>query len=415
MAFALLVRAVELTSRALHGRLVDHGNTNSGPRLIGASPAIRALHDDIETAARSDAKVLITGETGVGKEVAAHLVHQGSARSQAVIAKLNCAGLQDSLLESELFGHVRGSFTGAYRDKPGLLESAPNGTLFLDEVGEMSARMQAALLRFLDTGELQRVGAERCAIVTNVHLIAATNRNLETEIAAGRFRQDLYYRLNVIHLHIPPLRERREDIPALANHFLAACGAPHQRQAVAISQRAMDLLVAHDWPGNIRQLRNVVERAFFRAGGTEIGATDLQPDVSQASAGVVTRTLAGATESPAGFPSTVDLLARMTKGGESFWSAVYAPFMKRDVPRCSVRAVVACGLEQTRGNYRSLVCLFNMPPDDHKRFVSFLRNFDCHLPIQAFRPPPPRTPTTSGESDRRSAANSEHVTQSRWL
>src|SRR5947207_1607395 len=161
-------------------------------RLIGRSAAIRAVEDEVDRAARSDAKVLITGETGVGKEVVARLIHHRSARASASLVTLNCAGLPDSLLESELFGHVRGSFTGAYRDKPGLLEMAPNGTVFLDEVGEMSTRMQVVLLRFLETGEIQRIGSNRAHTRVNVRLITATTPDLQTHIASGAFREDLY-------------------------------------------------------------------------------------------------------------------------------------------------------------------------------------------------------------------------------
>src|SRR5882724_9379316 len=170
------------------------------------------IEADIECAARTDAKVLVTGETGVGKEVVARLIHQRSARSSSSLVTLNCAGLPDSLLESELFGHVRGSFTGAYRDKPGLLEMAPNGTVFLDEVGEMSTRMQVVLLRFLETGEIQRIGSDRVSTRVDVRLITATNRDLMAQAAKGEFREDLYFRLNVIRIAIPPLRERIDDI-----------------------------------------------------------------------------------------------------------------------------------------------------------------------------------------------------------
>src|SRR5579862_1315779 len=174
---------------------------------------MQAISVEIDCAAKSDAKVLITGETGAGKEVVARLIHERSNRSRAPIMTVNCAGLPDSLLESELFGHVRGSFTGAYRDKPGLLELAPGGTVFLDEVGEMSVRMQASMLRFLDTGEIQRIGANRPHARADVRLITATNRDLLSQIAAGSFREDLYFRLNVIRLCLPPLRERTEDVP----------------------------------------------------------------------------------------------------------------------------------------------------------------------------------------------------------
>src|SRR5262245_27494114 len=217
----------------------------SDVRLIGRSVAIRAIESDIECAARSDAKVLITGETGVGKEVVSRLIHERSARSSGPLVAVNCAGLPDSLLESELFGHGRGSFTGAYRDKPGLLEMAPNGTVFLDEVGEMSVRMQIVLLRFLETGEIQRIGADRPHTRVNVRLITATNRDLLSHVAQGSFREDLYFRLNVIRICIPPLRERRSDIPLLAEHYLHFYCRHHGVPIPEISPAAIEALVAH--------------------------------------------------------------------------------------------------------------------------------------------------------------------------
>jgi len=361
--------------------------TESTSQLIGDSPAIRTIREEVEAAARSDAKVLITGETGVGKDVVARLIHQRSPRRLAQFATVNCAGLPDSILESELFGHTRGSFTGAYRDKPGLLEGAPNGTVFLDEVGEMSQRMQVALLRFLETGELQRVGADRGKVVVNVRLIAATNRDLAAAVATGQFREDLYYRLDVIRLHVPPLRERREDIAPLCRHFLRLFATQHQTAPIALLPEALSRLVAHDWPGNVRQLRNVVERLVLKADSPLIDVQQLPPDVSAHRTATLTPGL------PAVNPSgTCDatLVTRMLDGGESFWDVVHAPFMSRDLPRKDVRAVVARGLQETRGNYRMLVTLFNMPPCDYKRFLSFLRKFDCCLPFHSFRTAPIR-------------------------
>src|SRR4051812_5306136 len=189
--------------------------------LIGVSSAISELKAEIERVARSDAKVLITGESGAGKEVVARAINAASARAQQAFTPVNCAGIPETLLESELFGHVKGSFTGAYRDKPGKLEMSDNGTIFLDEIGEMTLRMQGLLLRFLETGEIQKVGAERIAHAPNVRVIAATNRNLRDQIGQGQFREDLFYRINVIHIVAPPLRERREDIPLLVDHFLS--------------------------------------------------------------------------------------------------------------------------------------------------------------------------------------------------
>src|SRR6188768_3422109 len=189
-------------------------------RLIGRSAEVVALREEIDRVARSDAKVLITGESGTGKEIVAQSIHYQSGRASHVFAPVNCAGLPETLLESELFGHVKGSFTGAYRDKPGKLETAHMGTIFLDEVGEMTLRMQGLLLRFLETGELQKVGADGSGRIVNVRVIAATNRDLRDMIKQGTFREDLFYRLNVIHIVVPPLRDRREDIPVLASQFL---------------------------------------------------------------------------------------------------------------------------------------------------------------------------------------------------
>src|SRR6188768_3321 len=188
--------------------------------MVGVSAAIRDVEDEVDHAARSDAKVLITGESGVGKEIVARLIHERSARSRGPLITINCAGFPDSLLESELFGHVKGSFTDAHRDKRGWLEAANGGTIFLDEVGEMSLRMQALLLRFLETGEIQQVGADRQGARVDVRVICATHRDLRQRVRDGTFREDLFYRLNVVHIHILPIRERREDVRDLLQHFL---------------------------------------------------------------------------------------------------------------------------------------------------------------------------------------------------
>jgi transcriptional regulator with GAF, ATPase, and Fis domain len=351
---------------------------------------MRAIEHEIDCAARSDAKVLITGETGVGKEVVARLIHQRSTRSSASMVALNCAGLPDSLLESELFGHVRGSFTGAYRDKPGLLEMAPNGTVFLDEVGEMSTRMQVVLLRFLETGEIQRVGADRTLTRVNVRLITATNRDLQAQIGSGAFREDLYFRLNVIRLAIPPLRERPEDIPALVEYYLGFYAQAHRLERAELGDDVLDALIAYRWPGNIRELRNVVERIVLKTSGTTVRYTDLPPEVVRSSHLRAVPAPLAPRPSPAEELSTL-----MLKQGESFWAAVYPVFMSRDLTRADLRKIVQIGLEQTNGNYRSLVQLFNMAPTDYKRFLSFLRKHDCHLPFQRFRAVPARLQPSS--------------------
>ena len=357
-------------------------NSGSALRLIGASSAACLLNNDIESAAHSHAKVLITGETGVGKEVVARRIHDQSARRLARLATINCAGFPDSLLESELFGHVRGSFTDAYRDKLGLFEAAANGTVFLDEVGEMSIRMQSVLLRFLETGELQRVGADRVQSSVNVRVLAATNRDLLKEVAAGRFREDLYYRLNVVRIHVPPLRERREDIPLLLDYFLGACSEQYQVPRCELSPEAMEQLISYRWPGNIRELRNVVEQLVIKAAGSVVQPGDLPGDLGRAgrNAPPVAATASEATPS-----LTSILMNQMIDGGESFWSTVYPLFMSRDLSRAQLREIVKVGLEMSGGNYRLMTRLFHMPPQDYKRFLSFLRKHDCSLSFRPFR------------------------------
>ena len=351
---------------------------HTAQQLIGVSGALRRLQEDLEFAARSDAKVLITGESGVGKEVVARLIHQRSARRNASMVTINCAGLPDTLLESELFGHVRGSFTGAYRDRPGLLEVGNGGTVFMDEVGEMSLRMQALLLRFLESGEVQRVGADRMQSRVDVRVIAATNRNLLDRIAEKEFREDLYYRLNVIHLLIPPLRERRDDVQVLLPYFLRVYSQRHGVPAPDLSPDALRLLTAYDWPGNVRELKNVVERVVVRARAAVIAPEDLPGEITGQPRGEREKSSerASAAES---------MYERMVRAGESFWAVVYPPFIARDLTRDDLRLIVRKGLEHARGNYKLLVSLFNMPPTDYKRFLNFLRKHDCHMPFQRFR------------------------------
>lgn len=377
----------------------------SEPRFVVRSEAMRSLEADIEVAARSDAKVLITGETGVGKEVVARLIHSRSPRASANMVTLNCAGLPDSLLESELFGHVKGSFTGAYRDKPGLLEMAPNGTVFLDEVGEMTPRMQAVLLRFLETGEIQRIGADRVHTRVNVRLITATNRKLEAEIASGAFREDLYFRLNVVRLCIPPLRERVEDIAPLLTYYLGWYSQAHHTPPAELAPDALDVLLAYAWPGNVRELKNVVERMVLKASNGIVRLADLPSDVIAKAPAAPAEDAVRQADAPR-TSRAEELAALMLKHRQSFWAAVYPAFMSRDLTRQDLRAIVQIGLEQTKGNYRLLVESFNMPTEDYKRFLSFLRKHDCHLPFQRFRsaatapiaPAPPLRAVVGGKS-----------------
>src|SRR4030095_7058591 len=250
-------------------------------KLIGASRAIQSLREDIAAAARTEAKVLITGESGVGKEIVSRLVHSAGPRAAFPLVTVNCAAITETLLESELFGHSRGSFTGAYRDRAGVLEMAHRGTVFMDEIGETSPRMQSLLLRFLESGEIQRVGATKSNARVDVRVIAATNRDLLQAVTAKLFREDLYYRLNVIHLTVPPLRNRSEDIPALLEHFMALFAAEYSTSRIRFAPEAWRTLLDYHYPGNIRELKNLIERLTVRATEAQrvVGLDDLPPAV----------------------------------------------------------------------------------------------------------------------------------------
>ncbi len=257
-----------------------HMNRNYGnTQLIGTSNVILELVQEIDRVSASDAKVLITGESGVGKELVAQAIHARSARAGRPMVAMNCAGLPETLLESELFGHVKGSFTDAYRDKQGKLELADRGTMFLDEVAEMTLRMQGLLLRFMQTGEIQKVGAERAVSRVNVRVIAATNRNLRDMIAEGTFREDLFYRLNVVQLTVPPLRERREDIPQFIDHFLRQFRRNDGTSVQHLSPDAIKLLAEYAWPGNVRELENVIERLVVTGRNEVVVADDLPMEI----------------------------------------------------------------------------------------------------------------------------------------
>ena len=267
--------------------------------LIGRSPAMRALFQLLETVSASASTILVTGETGTGKEVVARAIHHNSPRRAQRFVALNCGAIPETLLEAELFGHVRGAFTGAIGTRQGRLEQAHKGTLFMDEVGTMSPGMQMKLLRVLQEREFERIGDTHTTKV-DVRVVAATNSDLQKMVADGSFREDLFYRLNIIPIHLPPLRDRREDIPLLVQHFLkkfsvpepAIAGArtPHARSAdaeprsLSISQQALRCLMAYSWPGNVRQLENAIERAVALSGGrSQIETSDLTPDIQQAS------------------------------------------------------------------------------------------------------------------------------------
>ena len=245
-------------------------------QMIGQSTAIRAIFDKIEKTAPTNGRVLITGENGTGKELVARAIHDNSKRKDGSFIKLNCAAIPSELIESELFGHERGAFTGALQQRRGKFELADGGTLFLDEVGDMNPSAQAKVLRVLQEGELERVGGAE-TIRVDVRVLAATNKNLVEEIAENRFREDLYYRLNVVPIELPPLRSRREDIAALVEYFLGAVCDANDRKRKRIAPPAVTMLMQYDWPGNVRELKNMVERLVILTGEAElIAESDVQ-------------------------------------------------------------------------------------------------------------------------------------------
>lgn len=237
--------------------------------IIGESPAIQRVFHLISNVAPSDSTVLIQGETGTGKELIARAIHNDSSRRDKLMVKVNCAAIPANLVESELFGHERGSFTGATERRIGKFELANNSTLFLDEIGEMALDLQVKLLRAIQEKEIERIGGKG-VIKTDVRIIAATNRNLLKEVEAGRFRSDLFYRLDVFPVHLPPLRERRDDIPLLVSHFIERLTRKSGKQIKQVSAKAMKAMIAYDWPGNIRELEHVVERGILMTAGTTL-------------------------------------------------------------------------------------------------------------------------------------------------
>lgn len=324
--------------------------------------------------ALSQIKVLITGESGVGKDVLARYIHAHSSRVKGPFVALNCAGLSEPLLESELFGHVRGSFTGAHRDKVGKLLLANRGTVFLDEVGEMSPRMQALMLRFLENGEVQPVGSDSIVSRSDVRVIAATHRDLPKMVADGQFREDLLYRIKVAHLHVPALRDRTEDIPLLIEHAIARAGA-----TCTMSQDALALLQRYPWPGNVRELQNVIEQVVALTNGETVTPEDLP-------AALVTTALGTVAPSRDRRRRTADdLYESLVKGEYDFWNHVQTLFLNRDITRHDLREVVRRGLRSTGGSYRALLGHFHLDSTDYKKFLNFLAAHECRVDFREYR------------------------------
>ena len=275
---ATLRTQVELGRALRQSRRLESENrllrADGAPELIARSPAMRPVLQLMERVAASDANVLITGEHGTGKEVVARLLHAASPRAGKPMVAVNLGGLSEGLFESEMFGHVKGAFTDARTDRIGRFELAEGGTLLLDEIGTLQPRQQAKLLRVLETGEVERVGASRARRI-DVRILSATNADLGTEVEAGRFREDLLFRLNTIEIRLPPLRDRRDDLAPLAEHFLRRYAARYRKPIVGLEPEALAALESHAWPGNVRELDHTLERAVLMAGGTTLRAADL--------------------------------------------------------------------------------------------------------------------------------------------
>ena len=267
---ALRQRDLEAENRALRAK-VDRQQQHT---MVGESPAMNHLRETVAQTAPTNGRVLILGESGTGKELVARTMHMSSRRKSGPFIEVNCASIPEELIESELFGHVRGAFTGAVADKPGRFEQASGGTIFLDEIADMSLKTQAKVLRVLQEQVMERVGGTQ-RIKVDVRVLAATNKDLPAEIRAGRFREDLYFRLNVIPIFVPPLREREQDVPLLADHFMALLSAEYGKRPKRFAPEASARLQQYSWPGNVRELRNVIERLLIFAGGDTITAQDL--------------------------------------------------------------------------------------------------------------------------------------------
>lgn len=336
-------------------------------RMIGRSASLSAAQEKLFRFARIDRPVLLTGESGVGKELFARSLYALSARRGRPFLSINCAQYQnDDLLVSEIFGHTKGSFTGATSDHSGLFEVVDGGVLFLDEVGELSSRAQAMLLRALSEGEIKPLGGNQIRRV-NVRIIAATNRPLRQMIAQGTFREDLYYRLRYLHVHVPPIRERENDWHLLVNYFLSRSNAT-QIATKQFSSSAWSLLSSYAWPGNVREIQSVVDVGYCLSDGASI-----EPRyICEALEDSVTTPEKRAEDSVSGIATS--LYAHMLEDGEDFWRVVREPFMDRELNRSQVRAIVRCGLRDANGSYKRMLDIFRVDQTDYLKFMDFLRH-----------------------------------------
>ena len=328
--------------------------------IVGRSDAVRAVLDVARKVARHPSTVLVTGESGTGKELVARLVHRASPRAERAFVAVNCAAIPEPLLESELFGHAKGAFTGATAERAGLFEEADGGTLFLDEIGELPVALQVKLLRALQEGEVRRVG-DNASRAVDVRLVAATSRDLGEEVAAGRFRADLYYRVNVVRLHLPPLRDRREDVPELVRHFIDRFNARLGLEVQGLTPAAMQRLLAYAWPGNVRELENVVERAMVLAERATIDVEQLPAAVRGAGDAAHAN---GARSSGPFLEAGMSM--PMSASGANGASGIEPPLgddlsVKRQTAALEAR-LIARALERTQGNRTRAAQLLDLSP-----------------------------------------------------
>jgi len=349
------------------------GTLASAPAIVGGSHATAEILLQAQRAAATDATVLVTGESGSGKRLVARFIQARSARAARPFTSLSCAAARDLQLESECFGHVKGSFGGAQRDAVGQLELADSGTILLDEISCASMQMQVKLLRFLETGKVQPLGAGGPGRRLDVRVIATTSANLTHLAHSGAFREDLLYRLRVAQIHLPPLRERPEDIAPLVEHTIAKTG-----RAVRFSDQALARLTSYHWPGNVRELQAIVERLVYMSGASLVDVEHLPETFRTPGVRVVSmverrRQLAD------------DLYAGLVSRTISFWGELYPLFLARDVTRHDLRELLRRGLTATAGSYRALIGLFGMEPIDYKRLLNFLAAHDCSVDPRPFR------------------------------
>lgn len=327
-------------------------------KVLGKSFCVKKMVHFIKKVARTDSNVLLLGETGVGKGLAAKMIHSLRERRDEPFIKINCSNLNENLLESELFGYKKGAYTGAFVDKPGLIEEADGGMFFLDEIADINFYLQAKLLSVIEEKKIKRLGENKSRKI-DVQFIVATNKDLSDLVAKGMFRQDLYYRISILRFYIPPLRERKEDIPLLVMHILRKENEKNNKNKM-ITQEALNKLLDYDYPGNIRELENIIKRAYIFSNDTEIKEEDIEFEIIEKKEKLII---------------TEELFRKIIKEKMSFWEVVHKPFLKRELNKREVKEIISMGLVKSNGCYKKLLPIFNIGSRkrDYKRFMDIIR------------------------------------------